>query len=236
MDGFSNITITLVDSNNTVIGQLDLFGVVRDVRPPEVNVSSLAEENDEFGAGMFVAVVLVVYSFSIMFLIASRTCIRHREHNADPQIQSAKHFFEQAPALRERNARDTYRKLKHSVIPVVAQSGSRDLVSRRKSFFPILAAAGLPHGSERLTSRAGVARRERLGIIDEIDESTSFPSTNMAQVHTFSRERAHRKRLTSHSVRVNLSPHLHSKDILGDVTSAYELSRKTLRPDPATLC
>ena len=222
---FENISIQLVSSNDSLLGHLTLFAKPRDVSEPEVGSSLSEDASDPRGAGAFVVVVLFVYSASVIFLIASRTCLRHREESADPQIQSAKRFFEQAPTLRERNARESYRKLKHSVIPVVAQSGARDLVSRRKSFMPILAAAGVPIDLERRASRAASASRcDRLHVIDEVDETAGVHAQRRLQPRTS--VIGSRRKMPSR-MRVMWAQHLQPTSSLDDVTSAFELNSKT---------
>ena len=142
MNGIGSVDVNLYDStnNSTFVGTLEIFAPDEDA--PVEAANDTAWHADPSGASTYIVIVLCVYGLSIVFLIASHTFIKKKEENFDKQMQSAKKYFQEAPDLREKDARETYKKLKHSVIPVVAQSGARDLVSRRKSFMPILAEAG----------------------------------------------------------------------------------------------
>ncbi len=97
------------------------------------NVTSVAAEEDPKGATTYVIAVILIYGMSIMFLIASHVFIKKRSvKESETQISR---YLEQAPDLREKSSRDNFRKLKKSLIPLIARSpAARELISHKDKY------------------------------------------------------------------------------------------------------
>lgn len=90
------------------------------------------------------------------------------------QMSIVNKYWKQAHKIKERGARESYKKLKHSMVPAVAKSGARDLISRRKSFAPILANAGIYIDRDRKFVMPPIDEGESESELDE--EYTVLPS------------------------------------------------------------
>ncbi|ELT96813.1 hypothetical protein CAPTEDRAFT_205145 [Capitella teleta] len=119
----------------TILSTANETGTLRNASDGDASTDDL--EADPVGASTYVIAVVLIYGLSIVFLIGSHVVLRGRENYRDVEKQIDK-FLRQAPVVKEKNAKDNYKNLKHSIIPVVALSSARDLVSRRKSFAAFL--------------------------------------------------------------------------------------------------
>ena len=133
------------NKNESVVGILTIEHFPLDPvdKRPNSSINPHGVEKDPEGAVTYVITVVLLYGLAIIFMIASHVFVKKKEERLENQIQLVNKYIAQAPGLRERGARESYRKLKHSIVPVVAKSGARDLISRRKSFAPLLADAGI---------------------------------------------------------------------------------------------
>lgn len=145
----------LGENNETFIGTLTIESHLVGVNSSIVNASQPNKagneglEPDPIGASTYVIAVVLIYGLSIVFLIGSHVVLRDRENHRDVEKQINK-FLQQTPVIKEKYAKDNYKNLKHSIIPVVALSSARDLVARRKSFAVFINGLhSTPSGSRR---------------------------------------------------------------------------------------
>ena len=134
-----HLRLELTDENNrTLAGSL----VIESIAGLTSTVSS--QEEDPRGASSYVVAVVLIYGLSIVFLIGSHVFIKKKEesiHGDEGKLVDK--YLQNSSKYREITNRETYKKLKTSIVPIVAQSPARDLISRRKSFLPFLASAGI---------------------------------------------------------------------------------------------
>jgi hypothetical protein len=189
-----HLRLTLTDKdNNTLAGSL----VIESIQGSTTTVSN--EEQDPRGASSYVIAVVLIYGLSIVFLIGSHVFIKKKEesiHGEEGKLVDK--YLQNSSKYREITNRETYKKLKTSIVPIVARSPARDLISRRKSFLPFLASAGIliadpgglmsglkeepkpetkPETSEPITGRKiSTAVMPIIGEEDEDEEGGSPPS------------------------------------------------------------
>ena len=200
--------LTLRNKNNhTIRGTFILYPAVRETSDDAVPADDFPGDNqtvprtgsvhmrtdtDPWGASSFVVAVVLVYGLSIVFLIASHVFVKNRETDGHDQDRQINTFLQKAPQLKEKSFRESYRKLKTSMLPVIAATSAVDLISRRKSFAPYLihaqnqlleAAAALPDNSE--SSPESVSPQERDAIGQQWPDFTCLPSASggMPTIH-----------------------------------------------------
>ncbi len=102
------------------------------------NIDALAEDNgntdgifdpvgtegpwtgyDQSGASLYAIVVIAVYGFSIVLLIGSHIFLKKKEYKRDGDEQQIDKYLRQVPSLKEKSKRDSFKKLKLSIIPLV---------------------------------------------------------------------------------------------------------------------
>ncbi|CAD5111882.1 DgyrCDS1145 [Dimorphilus gyrociliatus] len=111
VEGKHRITLTIKDKDNSSFKGL-LF-----ITNSSENSTPLPTPYDQIGASSYVIAVVLVYGLSIVMLIASHIKRRHDKAMEDRQIEK---YIQAVPNLKEKSARDTYRNLKRSIVPIVA--------------------------------------------------------------------------------------------------------------------
>ena len=160
------VEVTLQDSlNRTVVGsffieRLPNGGIA--TPSPTPNATIYIAEKDPTGAVSYVIAVVLIYGLSIVFLIGSHVFIKKKEEHIEVEMKKVDEFLDQTYALQDKSIRDAYKKLKKSIVPMVAQSQARHLISRRKSFLPFLASAGI-----HLADPAGILSGLRMNGANE---------------------------------------------------------------------
>ena len=120
--------VLTADNNHTLLGTLVLENahVVPDqplpTTPPPL-------EYDDRGATMYAVAVIVVYGFSIVMLIASHTYMKRKRKRDGDDMSSVNKYLEQVPKLKERSQRDSFRRLKMSIIPMASIVIGRDITT-----------------------------------------------------------------------------------------------------------
>lgn len=97
---------------------------------------------DPQGAAMYVIVVILVYGLSIVFLIGSHVFYKRKQERLENDNERlVSKYLEEAPVLRERSARESFKKLKRSLVPMLAESNAKDLLfksSKNRSYICLL--------------------------------------------------------------------------------------------------
>ena len=136
--GVGGLRLTLLGSNNQTlegtihIDNLDFLqrlaaGQVPGVGDPAqgVDVTTAAPEDDydPEGASAYAVVVIFVYGFSIVLLIASHIFLKKKEDKKDGESEKEiDKYLEQASALQRTSEKESFRRLKRSIIPLVSVS------------------------------------------------------------------------------------------------------------------
>jgi hypothetical protein len=142
MNQFKDMQVEFVsDNNQTIIGYLTFSNINR----PAANatVFKSATERDAEGASTYIVSVILVYAIAIVFLIASHVFVKKKEDTLEYQLSIVNKYWKQAHKIKEKGARESFKKLKFSIVPAVAKSAARDLISRRKSYAPFLVAGAI---------------------------------------------------------------------------------------------
>ena len=129
-------------------------------------------------------IYFTVYAIAVVFLIASHVFVKKKEDTLDYQMRMVKKYWEESHFIKEIGARESFKKLKHSMVPAVAKSNARDLISRRKSFAPILANAGInleasTQDNDLEKSNAMPSIQEESGNEEEGEDYVLLPSTTV---------------------------------------------------------
>ncbi|KAK2143523.1 hypothetical protein LSH36_834g01003 [Paralvinella palmiformis] len=130
------------------------------------NVTSGRNIYDPVGASTFVIAVVLVYGISIVFMISSHVFMKKKTSvESEKRIDS---YLSSARRLRDESRRESFAKLKRSLMPVIAKSPSgRVLIEKRLKYTPYLLhylpATGLSCGS-RETNCTTVSRTDVSGV------------------------------------------------------------------------
>lgn len=129
--GTGGLRLTLTgDNNHTLEGTLHLQDssllkhLVDGVEPQgnlEVTTAPPQHDYDPKGASAYAIVVIFVYGFSIVLLIASHIFLKKKEDKKDGENEKEiNKYLEQAPKLQRKSEKESFRKLKKSIIPLVS--------------------------------------------------------------------------------------------------------------------
>ena len=105
------------------------------------SLTNLTSDDDDLydgsGAGIFVIAVVLVYGLSIVFMISSHLCMKTKMNSdADQRIDV---YLNSAPRLRDESRRESFARLKRSLMPAIARSPSgRGLIEKRVKYTPYL--------------------------------------------------------------------------------------------------
>ena len=117
------------EGNQTLEGTLIL-----DELPEELStVEPTMEPYDQQGASAYAIVVIMVYGFSIVLLIASHIFLKKKEDKRDGDEQQIDKYLQQVPDLKEKSKRESFRRLKKSIIPLVSIGMGHDLSALTQS-------------------------------------------------------------------------------------------------------
>lgn len=118
--------------NDTVKGTLvlDNFPLTGDLGVGGLSTAEPQDEYDQAGATVYAIVVIAVYGFSIVMLIASHIFLKKKRDKRDggdeKQIEK---YLAQVPSLKEKSKRDSFRRLKKSIIPLISISMANDITT-----------------------------------------------------------------------------------------------------------
>ena len=128
-DGGLKLTLT-GENNHTLEGTIHLLdsnilkhltGGVVPSRDQEVTTPPPRDDYDPKGASAYAIVVIFVYGFSIVLLIASHIFLKKKEDKKDGENEKEiNKYLEQAPTLQRNSEKESFRKLKKSIIPLVS--------------------------------------------------------------------------------------------------------------------
>ena len=129
--GNRGLRLTLTgDNNHTLEGTIHLQDsnllkhLVNGFEPSEdARVTTVAprDDYDPKGASAYAIVVIFVYGFSIVLLIASHIFLKKKEDKKDGENEKEiNKYLEQAPTLQRNSEKESFRKLKKSIIPLVS--------------------------------------------------------------------------------------------------------------------
>ena len=105
--------------NKTLLGTL-VLEKVRDVKQRHITTTAIPQPYDETGASLYAIAVIFVYGFSIVLMIASHTYMKRKSNKRDGEDEKqVVKYLQQVPHLQELSKRDSFRKLKNSIIPLV---------------------------------------------------------------------------------------------------------------------
>ena len=118
------------DNNHTLEGTIHLQDpnllkhLVHGLEPSkDAHVTTVAprDDYDPKGASAYAIVVIFVYGFSIVLLIASHIFLKKKEDKKDGENEKEiNKYLEQAPTLQRNSEKESFRKLKKSIIPLVS--------------------------------------------------------------------------------------------------------------------
>ena len=129
--GNAALKVTLTGKNNhTLEGLIHLQDsdilehLVSGIDPSgdhEVTTAPPGDDYDPKGASAYAIVVIFVYGFSIVLLIASHIFLKKKEDKKDGENEKEiTKYLEQAPTLQRKSEKESFRKLKKSIIPLVS--------------------------------------------------------------------------------------------------------------------
>ncbi len=132
--GVGGLRLTLLGSNNQTlegtihIDNLDFLqrlaaGQLDPAQDTDVTTAVPDDDYDPEGASAYAVVVIFVYGFSIVLLIASHIFLKKKEDKKDGESEKEiDKYLEQASALQRTSEKESFRRLKHSIIPLVSVS------------------------------------------------------------------------------------------------------------------
>ena len=129
--GNRGLRLTLTgDNNHTLEGTIHLQDpnllkhLVNGLEPSKnAHITTVApkDDYDPKGASAYAIVVIFVYGFSIVLLIASHIFLKKKEDKKDGENEKEiNKYLEQAPTLQRNSEKESFRKLKKSIIPLVS--------------------------------------------------------------------------------------------------------------------
>ena len=129
--GNGGLRLTLTSSNNqTLQGTIHLHDsillkhLVNGIEPSQDSQVTTVAPRDDYdpkGASAYAIVVIFVYGFSIVLLIASHIFLKKKEDKKDGENEKEiNKYLEQAPTLQRKSEKESFRKLKKSIIPLVS--------------------------------------------------------------------------------------------------------------------
>ncbi len=135
LQGVEGLRLTLQGGNNSTLEgtiRLDdpsiLRHLLQGVRPPAgapltTTTTPSSDEYDAQGASAYAIAVIFVYGFSIVLLIASHIFLKKKEDKKDGENEKEiNRYLERAPDLQRFSEKESFRKLKRSIIPLVSVS------------------------------------------------------------------------------------------------------------------
>ncbi len=128
----SDLPVKLVlgdGKNSTYTGTIQIVPIPDIVNNDGISVNGTSGIGYDYkGAGMFCVVVIAVYALSIVLLIMSfvkkKTAVYNGEIGEN-ETNSVVQYLIKIPDLKEKTARDNFRKLKNSIIDIVERSDER---------------------------------------------------------------------------------------------------------------
>ena len=159
-EGNETVQGTLILDNFPLHGNMGVGGMSTPVQPGD-------EKYDEAGASVYAIVVIAVYGFSIVMLIASHIFLKKKADKRDggdeKQIDK---YLAQVPSLKEKSQRDSFRRLKKSIIPLLSMGMAND----------ITALAAGPLGPAAFRRHMDLLEQQRLGMSPSRSPSMGHPS------------------------------------------------------------
>lgn len=122
-----SVEILLHTKNNKTFSGTLLLESGKGDTPTTQSTEKMNTPHDGKGAIMYTVAVILVYGLSIAFLIASQTCMRRKRKRDKEEMSNVNRYLEQQSSLREMGKKDSFRKLKLSIIPLVGIGIGRDI-------------------------------------------------------------------------------------------------------------